>query len=64
MLSALLTVQWKFFAKEKMTGGFPGASVVKNLPANLGDGFDPWSGKNAHATEQPSSGSITTEPVL
>ena len=23
--------------------GFPGGSVVKNLPANVGDaGFDPW----------------------
>ena len=54
----------EFFAKEKMTGGFPGGSVVKNLPANSGDGFDPWSGKNAHATEEPRSCSPTTEPVL
>ena len=27
-------------------GGFPGGSVVKNLPANAGDQrFDPWVGK-------------------
>jgi len=26
-----------------MRVGFPGGSVVKNLPANAGDvGFDPW----------------------
>ena len=25
--------------------GFPGGSVVKNLPANAGDTFDPWVGK-------------------
>ena len=22
--------------------GFPGGTVVKNLPANIGDVFDPW----------------------
>ena len=33
--------------------GFYGGSAVKNLPANAEDGgFNPWSGKIAHAEEQ------------
>ena len=48
--------------------GFPGVSVVKNLPANVGDtdwsGFDPWSGKIPHAAEQLSPGTRTTESAL
>ena len=33
--------------------GFPGGAVVENLPANArGHGFEPWSGKIPHATEQ------------
>ena len=35
--------------------------MVKNLPASAGDGFDPWSRKISHATEQLSPGSTTTE---
>ena len=44
---------------------FPGGAVVKNLPANAGDtGFEPWSGKIPHATEQLSPSATTTEPAL
>ena len=32
--------------------GFPGVSVLKNLPANAADGFDPWSQKIPLAAEQ------------
>ena len=36
-------------------GGFPGDSVVKNLPATAGDtGFDPLSRRIPHAPEQRS----------
>ena len=42
--------------------GFPGGSVVKNLPANAGDLPDP--GRSYNAVEQLSSGATTTEPVL
>ena len=28
-----------------LTQGFPGGSVVKNLPASSGDRFDSWMGK-------------------
>ena len=39
--------------------------MVKNLPANAGDtGFNPWSGKIPHATEQLSPCATTTEPAL
>ena len=43
-------------------GGFPGGPVVKNLPAR-GNGFDPWSRKIPHASEQLSLRATTTEPV-
>ena len=43
---------------------FPGGSVVKNPPANAGGhGFEPWSGKIPHATEQLSPCATTTEPA-
>ena len=44
--------------------GFPGGSVIKNLPANAGDtGLIPiW--KIPHAVEQLSLCATTTEPVL
>ena len=32
--------------------GFAGGTVVKNLPASRGHGFEPWSGKILHATKQ------------
>ena len=32
--------------------GFPGGSVVENLPANAGDGFNSWFRKIPHAAEQ------------
>ena len=38
--------------------------MVKNLPANAGDEFDPWWGKIPHALEQLSQCSTTIEPVL
>ena len=46
-------------------GDFPGGTVVKNLPAKAGDqGFNLWSGKIPHATEQLSLCATTTEPAL
>ena len=45
--------------------GFPGGTVVKNLPANAGDmGSIPWSRKIPHAMEQLSPCTTTTEPAL
>ena len=42
---------------------FP-SGPVKNLPAKAEDtGFDPWSWKTPHATEQLSPCATTTEPV-
>ena len=32
--------------------GLPWCALVKNLPANAGDTFEPWSGKIPHAPEQ------------
>ena len=44
--------------------GFPGGTVVENLPANVGGhGFGPWSGKIPHATEHLGPWATTTEPV-
>ena len=45
--------------------GFPGGSVVKNLPANAGDmGLIPVLGRFPQALEQLSLCATTTEPVL
>ena len=49
---------------EKGVSGFPGGAVLKNLPANAGDRFEPWSGKIPHAVEQLSPCTTTTEPAL
>ena len=39
--------------RNKRSGGFSDKeSMVKNLPANAGHKFDPWSRKNPHAVEQ------------
>ena len=38
--------------------------MVKNLPADAWDRFDPWSGEILHAVEQLSPCTTTTEPVL
>ena len=47
------------------TVGFPGGTMVKNLPANAGHtGLEPWSRKIPYAAEQLSSRTTTTEPVL
>ena len=61
-----------FKKKKRWGGGFPGDSVVKNLPANIGDPeFDPWSRKIPHAEKQLSRapyllnlGSRAQEPQL
>ena len=45
-------------------GTFPDGPVVKNLPANAGDRFDPWSGKIPHAAEQLSLWPTATEADL
>ena len=44
---------------------FPGGPVVENPPANAGDtgGFNPWSGKIPHATEQLNSRTSAPEPM-
>ena len=43
---------------------FPGDPVLRNLPANARHGFDPWSGKIPHATEQVSLCATTAKPSL
>ena len=53
-----------FILKKYYGEGFPGVSVVKNLPDNAGDMFDPWSRKIPHASKQLSPSTTTTEPVL
>ena len=35
----------KLFWRLKICRGFPGGSVVKNLPTSAGDGLNPWAGK-------------------
>ena len=42
------------FVKKSFICGFPGGSVVKNLPANAGDVFSPWTGKTPLAVLQVS----------
>ena len=44
--------------------GFPGGSVVKNLPANAGDMVQSLLWEDSHATEQLSPCAPPTEPVL
>ena len=44
--------------------GFPGGSVVKNLPANARDTISSDPGKFPHAEEQLSPCTTTIEPVL
>ena len=53
-------------ALKDSTEGFPGGSLVKNPGACqcMRRGFDPWSGKIPHSTEQLSSCTTTIEPVL
>ena len=41
---------------------FPGGPVAKNLPAKAG--FDPWFGKERHATALLNSLATTTKPTL
>jgi len=43
--------------------GFPGGSVVKNLPVNAGDTnqFNPWFRKTSHAAEQLSQFAAAAE---
>lgn len=38
--------------------------MVKNLPAKVGDSFDPWSGKTTHDMGQLSPCTSATELVL
>ena len=49
---------------KKRMGSFPGIPVVKNLPCNARDGFDPWSRKSPHAVAQLSLCNTTIEPAL
>ena len=45
--------------------GFPGDSVVKSLPASVGNmGFNPWSGKIPHTVEQLSPCATIADPAL
>ena len=54
--------------KKVQAEGFPGDSVIENLPAKAGDKnqgrINPWSGNIPHAAEQLSLCTTTTEPVL
>ena len=54
---------WRSLIFKKTTLGFPGGAVVnKNPPANAGGhGFEPWSRKIQHATEQLSPCTTTTK---
>ena len=58
------SLRGKHAVAEGKTGaqGFPGGSVIKNLPANAED--HPWSGKIPHAAEQLSPCSRAGEPQL
>ena len=54
-----------FIKKKKITGDFPGGSVVKNLPDDDGDTSSiPDPERFPHTAEQPSSCATTIEPVL
>ena len=59
----ILLLNLKVSNKNKV-GGFPGGTVVKNLPANAGDMGLTWFGKIPCATEQLSPSATTTEPAL
>ena len=50
--------------RNKKERGFPGGQVVGFVCQCRGHRFDPWSGKTAHAMEQLSLCTTTTEPVL
>lgn len=50
------------YQKKTKKSGFPGGSVMRSLPANSGDSFDPWSGKIPSAVGQLSPWSRTREP--
>ena len=43
---------------------FPGDPVVKSLPANAGDGFDPWPVKSSHVVRQLNPCITATEPAI
>ena len=43
---------------------FPGSTVEKNLPASVGDRFDPWSRKISYTSEQLSLWTTTTKLAL
>ena len=49
---------------QEENGEFPWCSVVKILPCNARDGFDPWSKKIPHAVAQLSLCNTTIEPAL
>ena len=56
---------WKLRVEDMLKlekGGFPGSSVVKNLPAR--DVYNPWARKIPHATEPLSPCATTIEAVL
>ena len=66
--SVVLNLNWKYhyelvlyFTLNDTLSDFPGGPVVKNLPANAGNNFHPWSRKIPHATGQLSP--ATTEPL-
>jgi len=42
---SLLFLKFYFIYWSRIVWGFPGGSVLKILPANAGDRFDPWVGK-------------------
>ena len=54
-------MQHLFILLKTIEGGFPGGSVLKNLPASAGDRFDSWFGKNPQAEEQLGPGAATTD---
>ena len=55
---------WGLNREEYFCVDFPGAPVVKNLPANAGNmGFNPWSREIPHAVGQLSPSNTTIEPT-
>ena len=57
-------VEMEYIVPQFAAGAFPGGSVVESACQGSSHGFDSWSGKMPHATEQLSPGATTTESVL
>ena len=61
MASTCMSAAWE---EIKADMGFPGGAVVEFACQCRGHGFEPWSRKFPHATEQLSPCATTTGPAL